>query len=505
MTKERPIDLSCLLRICNCLYTVPIVRTTLKHSLRTLAILEDGFCCICRKMQVYCRKGGDEVSEKVKKPYRIATSVYVAVIFSFYLLFFGKNGLAAISKAKMHCYYALTICYAATVIFLFIIQAVQKKLKIEQLKKDLHNTPAAAWLILSYLIFTVISACLSDFDTVWLGGNRHEGVLTISLYCISFLLICRFFRSERWMLYLFAAAATAFGCICILQIFDINIFGLYPIVGDKKSCADYISSFIGTIGNIDFTASFLCIAIPVFWCSILRFKEKMRFLLLIPLLLCLYILLKIRVAAGYVGIFVGTLLSLPVVIPCTAKKRLLLLISVISVFLAAGILIYCIDFQQRDLHDIHEVFHGNFKGRYGSGRIYIWKQTIRAIPDHLWFGNGPDTMSQMAFARLNFFNNNNELVYAKVFDAAHNEYLTTLFHQGIFALMAYLSALTVSIVQWFCQAQTKPAAAIAGTAVLCYSLQAFFGISQLITSPFFWCVFAILVAVLQDKKEQHSS
>jgi len=113
MTKERPIDLSCLLRIRNCLYTVPIVRTTLKHSLRTLAILEDGFCCICRKMQVYCRKGGDEVSEKVKKPYRIATSVYVAVIFSFYLLFFGKNGLAAISKAKMHCYYALTICYAA--------------------------------------------------------------------------------------------------------------------------------------------------------------------------------------------------------------------------------------------------------------------------------------------------------------------------------------------------------------------------------------------------------
>lgn len=445
------------------------------------------------------------MSEKVKKPYRIVTSAYIALIFSFYLLFFDENGLAAISKAKMHCYYALTICYAATVVFLFIIHALQKKFRIELLKKDFKSTPAAPWLIILYLIFTVISACLSDFDTVWLGGNRHEGVLTIALYCISFLLICSFFRPERWMLCLFAAAATAFGIICIFQMLDLNIFGLYPLSRNKKTCADFINSFIGTIGNIDFTASFLCIAIPVFWCSILRWKDKRRFLLFIPLLLCLLVLLKINVAAGYVGIFIGTLLSLPVVIPCTAKKRILLLIAVISFFIVVVILIYCIDFQQRDLHDMHEVLNGKLKDSYGSGRMIIWKRTIRAVPNRFWFGNGPDTMSLMDFAKQNIVNRNNEILYIRSYDAAHNEYLNVLFHQGIFALLSYLLALVISLIGWLRQSRTNPIAAIAGAAVLCYALQAFFSISQLITSPFFWCIFAMLVAALHDKNGQHST
>lgn len=436
------------------------------------------------------------MSEKLKKPYQIATAVYVAAISSFFLLFFDENGLAAISGAKMTCFYTLTLCYIAAILFLFVLHGAQRKLTWAQCRADLRSTPLAAWLILLYLLFTIVSAFLSDYDTVWLGGVRHEGVLTISLYCLSFLLVSRFFRPARWQLYLFAAAASAFCLICILQMLNVNVFGLYPFYGDKTSCDAYIGTFIGTIGNVDFTASFLCVAIPIFWCAILRLKEKQRFLLFLPLLLCLTVLVKISVSAGYLGVFLGALFTLPVVLPCAKKKRIILLIAIVTLLIAALVVIYFVKLPLRDLRQLRNILHGKFKDSYGSGRAYIWRTTLSAVPDHLWFGAGPDTMSLAEFARQDVYAANGVLQYIRSYDAAHNEYLTILYHQGVFALFAYLSALGVTLVQWVRQSEKNAAAAIGGAAVLCYCIQAFFGISQLITSPFFWCVFAVTVSAL---------
>ncbi|MBQ3356763.1 MAG: O-antigen ligase family protein [Oscillospiraceae bacterium] len=441
------------------------------------------------------------MSEQLKKPYRIVTTVYVTLIFSFFLLFFDKNGLAAISTAKLRCYYALTLAYFASVIFLALYQCVRRRVTWSACRSELKSTPAAAWLITLYLLFTLVSSLLSDFDTVWVGGGRREGMLTISLYCISFLLICRFYRPRLWHLYLFAAATTAFCMICILQMRNVNVFGLYPLIGAKNSCADFIGAFIGTIGNIDFTASFLCIAIPIFWCSILRLKNKQRFFLAIPLLLCLNVLVKINVSAGCFGLIVGTLLTVPAVLPCGRKARISVWIAVGALFLAALILVYFIPIRQTELKQLHNILHGKIKDSYGTGRVYIWRRTLQAVPSHLWFGTGPDTMSLADFARQDVLDASGNLKYVRLYDAAHNEYLNILFHQGIFALLAYLSALGVTFVGWIRKSKDNAPAAIAGAAVLCYCLQAFFGISQLITSPFFWCTFAILVNVLQAKKE----
>lgn len=434
------------------------------------------------------------MNERLKKPYQAITSVYVALIFTFYLLFFDRNGLSSISRAKMVCFYALTLIYIAAVLVLLSCHCIGRKLRWADIRSDLKGTPLAAWLIALYLLFTVISACLSDHNTVWLGSIRHEGVLTISLYGISFLLIRRFYRPARLHLYLFAAAATAFCTICIFQMCNINIFGLYPL-GDRYTCEDFVDKFIGTIGNIDFTASFLCIAVPVFWCGILRLKGKPRFALCIPLLLCLFVLWKINVAAGYLGVFLGSLLSLPVVLPCGKRTRRILSLSLAALLLTALIVVYFVKFEQTELRQLHHILHGRIRDSYASGRVYIWRRTLRAVPERLWFGSGPDTLCYAAFAQQETANG-----AVKVFDAAHNEYLTILYHQGLFALLAYLAALGVTFALWLRQAKEKPVAAIAGAAALCYCTQAFFSISQLITSPFFWCAFAVLTNALGGKK-----
>lgn len=441
------------------------------------------------------------MTEKLKRPYQIVTLVYVALLFSFYLLFFGKNGLAAISAAKAVCYYALTLSYIAAVLFLFALHGAQRKLRWSAIKADLKDTPAASWLILLFLVFTVVSALLSDYDTVWRGGVRHEGVLTISLYCISFLFISRFYRPSRWQLFLFAASVTAFCGVCVLQMLNVNVFGLFPLSAAKPTCESFLHSFIGTIGNVDFAASFLCIAVPIFWCAVLRLNGRLRFILLLPLLLCLLVLVRINVAAGFVGVILGTLLSVPVVLPCGSKTRVMLWIAVAFLLIAGLVAVYFCNFPQKELRQLRSILHGTVKDTYGSGRVFIWRRTLIAVPEHLWFGTGADTMMYAAFARRNILDANGAVQYVKVFDAAHNEYLTILFHQGLLALLSYLSALGVTFVKWWKKARENAGAAIAGTAVLCYCLQAFFSISQLITSPFFWCVFAITVHALHGKTQ----
>ena len=75
-------------------------------------------------------------------------------------------------------------------------------------------------------------------------------------------------------------------------------------------------------------------------------------------------------------------------------------------------------------------------------------------------------------------------------DVAHNEYLNILVNQGIFALLSYLAAVISALVHWY--RNKSAAAAAAGAAVLCYCVQAFFGISMFIAAIFFWIALAYL-------------
>jgi len=84
-------------------------------------------------------------------------------------------------------------------------------------------------------------------------------------------------------------------------------------------------------------------------------------------------------------------------------------------------------------------------------------------------------------------------------DTAHNEYLNILFHQGIFALLAYLAALGIAAAKWIKHGNTAPAAAACGASVLCYCIQAFFGISMFLTAPFYWITLGLLDGALRIK------
>ena len=47
-----------------------------------------------------------------------------------------------------------------------------------------------------------------------------------------------------------------------------------------------------------------------------------------------------------------------------------------------------------------EGLHGRLEDSFGSGRIYIWKKTAALVPEHLWFGGGPDTLEKLHAVRI---------------------------------------------------------------------------------------------------------
>jgi O-antigen ligase len=139
------------------------------------------------------------------------------------------------------------------------------------------------------------------------------------------------------------------------------------------------------------------------------------------------------------------------------------------------------------LWEAHQILRGSISDSYGTSRIYIWRNVLALVPERPFFGGGPDTL--VHYMAAVFTRETETGVISKSIDAAHNEYLNILVNQGLFALLFYLAALVTSLVKWL--KNKEAAAAVCGAAMLCYCIQAFFGISQSITAIYFWVLWGL--------------
>ena len=427
------------------------------------------------------------------KPLHVVTTVFITLAITLQLLFFGQNGYAAMAQAKNTVFYCVSGGYILVMLLLLAESLLLGKLSFRGLWTMIRQSTWVQRLIFAYALFTVLSALLSEYPiTSWLGAVRHEGTLTILVYCFSCLFVSRFFEPKRWMLVVLGCAVGALSLICILQLHGGNPFSLYP-GGYSYADADvsYAGAYLGTIGNVDLLAAVFCVLIPILWCAILRGEKRERFFLLLPLGMALYVLIRMNVLAGFVGVFGGGALCVPVVLRASNKTRFLVFLGLAAAALAGLAVLLFFDIGEGMLHELHELLHGRAELSFGSGRIYIWKSVLKEVPKHPWFGAGPDTMANAGIA-FSTYSDDAQLVSAAVVDCAHSEYLNVLYHQGIFALLAYLGALVCVLVKWVRGAAKNPVTAIAGCAVLCYAVQAMFSISQNISAPYFWLALGIL-------------
>ncbi len=419
------------------------------------------------------------------------TDAYLILMATIYLLYIGGSGFAGITGEKYHLFLLLCGGYAAIMLLLLAENAIVSAKHI-QLRATLKNTGLTQRLIAVYLLLTWVSTLISPyFPQTIVGVSRYEGALTITIYCLCFFLVCAYGRISKPLIAAFAAAVTLFDLLCIVQLYGGNPFTLYPVgycYADAGTA--YSGAYLGTIGNVDLVAAFFCLAIPTFWAVILRSRDRQRWLLTLPLVLSLFVLVKMDVLAGFVGVFGGAIMSLVVIIPMEKRIRCYAAWGLLAAAVLAIITLYCFDFGGL-FYEVHSILHGNAESSFGSGRLHIWQCVIERIPEHLLFGTGPDTM---LYGELEAFSRYDASLGGKIvaqIDVAHNEYLNILYHQGIFAAMAYLGALVAAAKKWLTSSARSARTAVLGTMLLCYSIQAFFGFSMVMTAPYFYLTLAL--------------
>lgn len=424
------------------------------------------------------------------------TGVYVMLMCSIYLLYTGSGGYEHITQSKFVLFTVLTAGYVGISLLLRLELVVVGAAEPGGFKNVVQCMPPAGWLMLGYAVITVVSALCSEYRSlaVW-GGVRREGAVTIILYVLCAVFIAVSYVPSWKHITVFAAAVSLNCILAFVQIAGYNPFGLYP---EGMSYADafvkYSGEFLGTVGNVDQMAAVLCIAIPLFIMSMIRMKSRYRFLLAVPLLLSTVLLFMEKVQAGILGVLAGVVLSLPLVCRLNRKKRrdvYVIILVVVLVFLAV---IYCAGAQlPGSLNELSQIMHGNFDDSYATGRLYIWKNTLPLVPEHVILGGGPDTLSMRLDAGFSRFNEAIGQTVTSSIDAAHNEYLNVLVNQGIIALIFYIAALLALAWRWVRESDRQAITAVCGSAILAYCIQAFFGISCLVSAPYLWIVVGIMI------------
>lgn len=409
-----------------------------------------------------------------------------------FLLYPGTQGFGGITAVKYRMFLIICGGYAALMLFFLAERTLVSGKKHRSLKAVLKETNWTQRFLALYLLLTWLSALLSPYfpETV-IGVSRYEGALTISIYVVCFFLVRAYGRIDRVLITVFGAAVTLFDLLCILQLYGGNPFALYP---EGYSYADagvaYSGAYLGTIGNVDLVAAFFCLAIPAFWATLLRSHERKRYYLIVPLALSLFVLVKMNVLAGFVGVFAGGAISYVVIAPVGETHRRALAAAFFCLVVGSLAALYCVDFGGV-FHELHSIMHGEISTTFGSGRIHIWEQVLSAVPEHLLLGTGPDTM---LYGGLEAFSRYDESLGGTIIgriDVAHNEYLNILYHQGIFALIAYLGALFSAAKKWLTDSARSMRSAVLGTMLLCYGIQAFFSFSMVMTAPYFYLTLAL--------------
>ena len=488
------------------------------------------------------------------------SSGFAALLVSVFLFAFPLNGYSAIAEFKYGIFLFICGGYCAAVI---IIRAQLALTGVQPIRKinivgSIRSGPIAAKLLLLFLFFSVLSCVFSDYGGTFLGGFRREGALTIALYVLSCCFLSKYFRPQKWMLFLLGASTCLFCIIPLSQLTGANPFTLYPEgYGYYDAGVRYSGEYLGTIGNAGLCAGFISIVTGILAMSLIKFDFRKKRLLIIPLFLAVFLTFEMAVDAGIAALAAGMLIMIPVavtdrtslartlavfavVIAAFAVSRAVIfsdghvalaadrLIPLIAAGLAAALSAFVMKWRliaripargysigsaavvllaiclavlylwfyrgesSGMIYEASEVLHGSWDDTFGSRRVYIWRSVLGRVSENLLFGTGPDTLGHWDIAPFTRYSEELGTTLTARIDAAHNEYLQILACTGLLSLLCYLGALMYTAVKWF-RAPDNSLSAVAGTGVLFYCVQAFFGISMPITAPFFWAGLAVLV------------
>ena len=411
----------------------------------------------------------NKIKKTLKFIYNHLICGFVLINIAFVLLtsyFYVKQISSYHNNSKLY------IVFLVLNILMIIAHIIFKKLKKEPFNFKIYDL-----FFIFILAFSLLSAILSiNTESAFFGfKGRYEGFFQIMYYFSLFFLASFLNKNEKKII---AIAIMLSGLIEVIyahfQVF--KLFNVFVMYHHKKPWAT------GFVTNPNFFGSLsvlsLCIAISLFFDVE---KKYLKTILGVLIAILMSGLLISDTLSALIGLIVAMMYLIFFAIK--NKKIKLLIITIIVLAVMTGLQTglgktnLLKDLVKTKNQSI-EIAKGNVKDNYGSNRMFIWKNTLKIVPDNLHYGVGIDNFYYA-------FGDKPLVMKGWFFDKAHNEYLQILICEGIHALTAYLLFFG-SIFLIGVKDSLKNKKLLFILPVIAYLVQAFFNISVIEVSPFFY-------------------
>lgn len=330
--------------------------------------------------------------------------------------------------------------------------------------------------ILSILIFTIISTMFSRIHKVALFGLafRYEGLLGICYY-LSLTFLASLLDKKYKKIIINSILVTGL----IQSIYALcQVYGVPNIYNPMKHIAQ------GFISNPNFFGTYMLICLS--YALGLYINAKKIILKIIYIVASIILTIGLLISNTMSAIVGLMFVLLYILIYCIKKRQLLKLIITILIVVVSTIITNNIG-KTNVIKDIEtttketvQIANGNTNENFGSGRMAIWKETLKIVPKYFWFGVGPDNF-YYAFGVEPLKIGITQIAV----DKAHNEYLNTLVTQGIFTLISYI-ALYLIVLKNGIKLSFKDEQVYLILPIIGYLIQAFFNISVIEVAPLFY-------------------
>ncbi len=408
------------------------------------------------------------------------TDLYVIIMLGLFPLVITRSGYQTVDVVKYH-FFTYTTCIWIICLLICILKDLICRKPISIRFRPIHIVAVV------FLLFTIISSLSSSYGFInFFSEGLCDDLLVIFLYVISFLGISFFCVPKRIHLWALGFGLGVCSIICFLQMLGFNPLNLYPGILSYSN----MQSFLGTIGNIDFLSTYLCLTVPVLGIYSWKSKNHVDRFLIFPAILGLVILLNCGVSAGVVAILGCAFVSIPFFFHKEKTMKIASVVCVILVLLSAT-MIYFYPKKSGTIYEMSQVLHGRLDDDFGTGRGQIWKRGITLFLEHPWIGTGPSSSGYRYDIQWYRLTNGTAMSVGD----AHNAYLEYLVTIGIFGTLAYIATILCGLVYAITTRKKNSYSLALGIGILCYSMQVFFNSTIYLVAPLMWILLGLLESI----------